>query len=170
MKTSSIIAVVVALVLASFSVSAHFYAYDYYDVPLYGDTFSSDYSYSRNSESVRISESESEHSSSSGRSGRYRYSTDHYDYGRSRTYEFARKSESESMSRSYDSGHRQPYVRYYYDGIYYRYPYYDVGTNYGYDYRPFSDYYSYGYTSPYYDSYKYSRVRRYSSYVPYGYS
>jgi len=169
MKAKRIAAVIVALILASFGVSAHFYAYDYYDVPRYGSTVSSDYSYSRNSESVSVRESESEHSSSSGRAGSYRYATDHYDYGRSREYEFSRESVTESASTSRYYGHGYPFSRYYYDGIDYRYPYYDVGTNYGYDYRPFSDYYEYGPTSPYYDPYRYSRRAYSSRYLPYGY-
>ncbi len=170
MKTANISALFVALVLSAFSVSAHVYVDDYYDYHgrTYYDGYSSDYSRSSSSESVSVRESEYEHSSQNYGGWRSSRVSDHYDYGRSREFAFSRSSKYESSTRNYDSGH--PAGHYKYGYLDYYYPYYDVGTYYGYDYRPYSDDYELGFTSPYYNPYRYSRVGAYASrYLPYGY-
>ncbi|MEM2915878.1 MAG: hypothetical protein QXT19_00760 [Candidatus Woesearchaeota archaeon] len=170
MKTTTLGAFIAALILASFSVSAHLYVLDYYDYygrPYY-DGYTSDYFRSSSSESVSIRESEYEHSLQNYGSWRGSRVSDHYDYGRSREFAFSRSSEYESSTRTYDGGY--PVWRYSYGYTDYSYPYYDVGTYYGYDYRPYSDDYELSYTSPYYNPYRYSRVGKYASrYRPYGY-
>lgn len=162
MNTRLLLAPAVLFVLAAFPAAA---AHDLY-AP-YGD-YGHSYERSRTSESVTAHESE-HHSSSSDYGGRrYYHSTDRYDYGRSRDFSFSRTSEYEREGHHANYGY--PYGYYGRGGSRYSYPYYDVGTSYGRDYRPFSDYYSMSFNSPYYDPYQYSRVGAYESrYLPYGY-
>ncbi len=153
---------VVAVLLAFPVAASHGYVMPY-------GGFGSEYERSRTSESVTVHESESYSSSSDYGGYRNYHSSDNYDYGRSRDFSFSRTEDYERES-SYGSHGYRPYGDYVRGYSSYSYPYYDVGTSYGVDYRPFSDYYSMSRNSPYYDPYRYSRVGAYESrYLPYGY-
>jgi hypothetical protein len=161
MNAFRLVALALLLALAAASVSAYHYA------PYGGSSYS--YERSHTSESVTSRESEYQSSSSGSCGWRYCHSTGSYDYGRSREFSFSRSSDYERETASNNYGY-MPYGSYSRGYSNYEYPYYDVGTSYGTDYRPFSEYYHLGFTSPYYDPYRYSRVGAYASnYRPYGY-
>lgn len=158
------LALTIVLVLAALPVAAY---HDGYSYAPYGD-YTQEYERSRTSESVSSRESESESSSSSYGGRRYYSSADNYNYGRSRDFSFSRTSDYERESTSTNYGY--PYGQYARGSSRYDYPSYDVNTGDYRDYRPFSDSYAMGFTSPYYDPYRYSRVGAYASrYRPYGY-
>lgn len=163
MKATQLTALIFALALAAMPASAY---HDFY-AP-YGDT-SSSYSRSYSAENVNVRESEY---GSSTTGGRYYHNIGNYNYGRSREFSFSRVSESEHSSQSTSYGARYPYYgydNYGRDNSNYYYPRYDPVENDYYDYRPFSDSYEMGFTSPYYNPYQYSRVGAYAGYQPYGY-
>ncbi len=164
MQAQRLFAWLAVMLLAASFVAADHYSYSY---PPYGD-YGSEYSRSRSTESVTIRESESHHERSTG--GRYYHATDdQYDYGRSRDFSFSRTYEDEHESHYSNAGYA-PYGYSSRGQATYSYPYDDVGTSYGRDYRPFSDYYEMSVTSPYYNPARYSRVGNYASrYLPYGY-
>jgi hypothetical protein len=159
MKTIRAALFAIVMLVAAFSASA--YHYDYY-AP-YGA--SSSYERSHTSESVTSHESEYQSSSSSYGYpySRHYHNTNSYNYGRSRDFSFSR---TEDYERSTSNANYGSYARGY--GAY-AYPYVDVGTSYGRDYRPYHDYYEISQTSPYYNPARYSRVGAYSGYLPYGY-
>jgi len=162
MKALRLLALVFVAILASYTAAA--YHYDYY--PSYG-TYDNEYTRSRSSESVSSRESEWHRSSYGGCGWSYCHSRDTYDYGRNREFSFSRTTDYENERHSSSAG----YPQYGYGRGYstYSYPYSDVGTSYGRDYRPYHDDYEMSFTSPYYNPYQYSRVGAYSGYRPYGY-
>jgi hypothetical protein len=145
-------------ILASFSAAAY--------VPYGGASY--DYSHSFDSQSVTSHESEFQHSDS-GYGSPYQHDSMNYDYGRSRTFSFSSTSETETVHQSNNYGYNDyaPYS----PGSYSRdFSSYSYPSN-GYDYRPFHDYYSMSFTSPYYDPARSTRVSGYAhnNYLPYGY-
>ena len=138
--------------------------------PYFGGSYGSEYTRSSSTEQVSVSESEYHRSTNNACGYGYCHSTGSYDYGRSRDFSFSR-SENYENSRSYVNSNYGGYPTGYatYGNSRYQYPYYDVGTSYGRDYRPFSEYYTQSRNSPYYNPYQYSRVGAYSGYRPYGY-
>lgn len=161
MKALRLLNALVLIILSSFTVFAYGYAY----FP-YGD-YTQDYSHSYTTEQVSVRESERE-SSSNNYAGRYYQSTDNYDYGRSRDFAFSRTSDYESTNRAVNAAD-YPARLYARDYSTYSYPYYDAGTEYGRNYRPYYDSYETRITSPYENPYRYSRTGAYMKYLPYGY-